>query len=165
MRDICFYFDFSIDATLVNFVIKTNSGVILQTSGNTINGIAQAQIQHPATPQNWTITAYITGIAKSSPITIQYKPAINDIPAVWDVATRKLKIGPLNGMLNQTLPEGTVVTLTIKNETEETETLTKKTEAGHIAFELKKAFFPSGEYSLEISVLGVSKTLESVEFK
>ncbi|MFD2826108.1 hypothetical protein ACFSYG_06465 [Leeuwenhoekiella polynyae] len=153
------------DATLVNFVIKTKSGAILQTSGNTINGIAQAQIQHPATPQNWMVTAYITGIAKSNPITIQYKPALNDIPLIWDATTRKLKIGPLNGILGQTLPEGTVVSLKIKNKTGETETLTKKTEAGRVAFELKKAFYPSGAYSLEICVLGVSKNLESVLFK
>ena len=68
-------------------------------------------------------------------------------------------------MLGQTLPEGTVVSLKIKNKIGETETLTQKTEAGHVAFELKKAFYPSGSYSLEISVLGVSKNLESVLFK
>jgi len=150
------------DATLVNFIIKTNSGAILQTSGNTINGIAEAQIQHPASPQNWTTTAYITGIAKSNPLAIQYDPAIKNIPAIWNAANRKLKIGPLNGMLNQTLPEGTVVTLKVINKAGEIETITKKTEAGRVNFELKKAFYPSGTYSLEISILGVSKTLESV---
>jgi len=153
------------DATLVNFVIVTNTGAILQTSGNTINGIAEAQIQHPAEPQSWTVTAYITGIAKSKPITISYDKAVENIPANWDASNRRLNVGPLNGMLNQTLPEGTVVTLKISNTNTKIETHTKKTEAGHVVFDLKKAFYPSGIYSLEISVLGVSRTLNSVNLK
>ena len=153
------------DATLVNFVIVTNTGAILQTSGNTINGIAEAQIQHPAEPQSWTVTAYITGIAKSNPIAISYDKAVENIPANWDASNRRLNVGPLNGMLNQTLPEGTVVTLKISNTNTKIETRTKKTEADHVVFDLKKAFYPSGIYSLEISVLGVSRTLNSVNLK
>ena len=151
------------DATLVNFVVKTSTGEVLQASGNTINGSAEIQIQHPATPQNWKVTAYITGIAQSDSVSVTYNPAITEIPAVWDSKKRILKVGPLNGMLGQKLPEGTVVTLTVINTSSSEKVLSKKTESGAVSFELKKDFYPAGDYSLKIEVLGVENYLESVK--
>ncbi|MGO4911008.1 hypothetical protein [Leeuwenhoekiella sp. W20_SRS_FM14] len=151
------------DATLVNFVVHTSSGDVLQTTGNTINGRAQARLLHPAKSEIWQVTAYITGVAQSNTISITYEPALTEIITNWDSNTRILKVGPLKGRLNQILAEGTLVTLNIMGSDGKADTVTKKTESGSVTFELKKDFYKSGIYTLTLEVLGVTHKLEAVE--
>ena len=149
------------DATLVNFVIKTQDSQLLQTSGATLNGVAQAQILHPNRAQNWEVQAFITGIAESNALTIAYAPALDAFPLEWDETKAVVKVGPLTGKLQQLLAEGTPVVLQLKS-TKGTYTLEKKTQEGKVEFQLNTSFYKPGIYDLKVTVLGVSKTIEKI---
>lgn len=60
------------NGTLVSFVLKENN-IILKVHGKTINGIAKTQSIHPEKAQNFEVTAYVNGFAKSNTINIAYK--------------------------------------------------------------------------------------------
>lgn len=149
------------DGTLVNFLVKTNNDGILQATGNTLNGSASTQIKHPEQPQRWEIQAFITGIATSNIIPISFSAALDTIPTTWNADKYTLTVGPLNGKLNQIVPEGTRVKLLIKNENQ-TYTLTQKTQTGTASFYLDPAVYQSGNYTFKVQVLGVTQTLEPI---
>ena len=146
---------------MVNFVIKTQDSQLLQTSGATLNGVAQAQILHPNRAQSWEVQAFITGIAESNALTIAYAPALDAIPLEWDKKNAVVKVGPLTGKLQQLLAEGTPVVLQLKS-TKGTYTLEKKTQEGKVEFQLNTSFYKPGIYDLKVTVLGVSKTIEKI---
>lgn len=149
------------DGTLVNFLIKTDTGGILQATGNTLNGSATAQIKHPEQPQQWEIQAFITGIATSNIIPISFSAALDTIPKTWNATENILTVGPLNGKLNQIVPEGTRVKLVVENENQ-TYTLIQKTQTGTASFYLDPAVYQSGTYTFKVQVLGVTQTLEPI---
>jgi len=60
------------NGTLVSFLLKTHDKT-LKVHGKTINGVAKAQNLHPKKAQNFEVTAYINGFAKSNNINIEYK--------------------------------------------------------------------------------------------
>ncbi|WP_167596692.1 hypothetical protein [Leeuwenhoekiella sp. ZYFB001] len=149
------------DGTLVNFLIKTDTGGSLQATGNTVNGSATTQIKHPEQPQRWEIQAFITGIATSNIVPLSFFTALDTIPTAWNATENILTVGPLNGKLNQIVPEGTRVKLLIKNENQ-TYTLTQKTQTGTASFYLDPAVYQSGTYTFKVQVLGVKQTLEPI---
>ncbi|WP_370174737.1 hypothetical protein [Leeuwenhoekiella palythoae] len=149
------------DGTLVNFLIKTDTGGILQATGNTLNGSATSQIKHPEQPQQWEIQAFITGIAASNIVPLSFSAALDTIPTKWNSTENILTVGPLNGKLNQIVPEGTRVKLLIKNENQ-TYTLTQKTQTGTASFYLDPAVYQSGTFIFKVQVLGVTQTLEPI---
>ncbi|MFI8378168.1 hypothetical protein [Leeuwenhoekiella sp. NPDC079379] len=151
------------DATQVNFIVKTNNGEVLQTSGNTINGSAKASLLHPSKPQIWEITAFVTGITQSNTLRVEYEPALKEIKTNWDSKNNVLNVGPLRGRLNQILAEGTLVKIHILKPDGSTQTISKKTESGSVNFEFKKDFYKTGIYNFKLEVLGVTHTLEGVE--
>jgi len=149
------------DGTLVNFLIKTDTGGILQATGNTLNGSATSQIKHPEQPQQWEIQAFITGIATSNVVPLSFSAALDTIPTKWNGTENILTVGPLNGKLNQIVPEGTRVKLLIKNENQ-TYTLTQKTQTGTASFYLDPAVYQSGTFIFKVQVLGITQTLEPI---
>ena len=149
------------DGTLVNFLIKTDTGGILQATGNTLNGSATSQIKHPEQPQQWEIQAFITGIAASNIVPLSFSAALDTIPTAWNATENILTVGPLNGKLNQIVPEGTRVKLVVENENQ-TYTLIQKTQTGTASFYLDPAVYQSGTYTFKVQVLGVTQTLEPI---
>ncbi|MBT8302463.1 MAG: hypothetical protein KJO63_14125 [Maribacter sp.] len=148
------------DGTLVTFIIADKAGNLLQTSGITINGVANAKLLHPVKEERWQITAYITGVAKSNTLTIDFKAAVKDYPITFNDENRTLFVGPIKSFMNQNIPDGLEVQLLIYNSQNKLlETKITTSRNGMAKFELSPDFFANGHYNLKINSAGISKNI------
>ncbi len=153
------------DGTLVTFNIKNKKGVILQTQGSTVNGQATGKILHPDHVDSWMVSAYIPGIAKSNVLNLEYKPVLSDFDVRFDKNNREIIVGPLISFMNQLIPDGAIVNLTIEKGDTTIETKIKSSSKGIVVFRLKEGFYPSGIYRLTIEGLGVQKKFLQIQLK
>ncbi|PKB42774.1 hypothetical protein AX016_0945 [Cellulophaga sp. RHA19] len=146
------------DGTLVLFTAKNSEGRLLQTNGTTINGVAIAKLLHPSKEEYWTITAYVTGAAKSKPITVEFNSAVKDYNIQLSANNRTITIGPIESFMQQFVPDGLAVTATIYS-ADKTLLNTKKTTSlkGVATFNFDKAFFKPGIYTIKIEAAGIVK--------
>jgi len=148
------------DGTLVSFLIEDKAGNLLQTSGTTLNGIANAKLLHPSQEETWKVTAYITGIAKSNTITIDFEAAVKDYTITFSEDNRTVFVGPIKSFMNQDIPDGLEIQLVIydsQNQLLETKINTSRN--GVAKFELSPDFFANGPYHLKINSAGISKNI------
>ncbi|MBU3821261.1 Ig-like domain-containing protein [Flavobacteriaceae bacterium XHP0103] len=151
------------DGTYVQFFITNNSNNILKTSGTTINGIATAKMIHPDHEDNWIIKAYVEGIAESNEISLFYKKVIEDFEVVFSEDNRKITIGPLKSFMNQMIPDGMEISLSIYENDKKIKTLYKSSYEGFATFKLNANDFPNNMYRLKIKVAGVGKTYSRIK--
>jgi len=152
------------DGTMVLFSIQTKNNLFLKTIGTTINGIASGQILHPDHPDIYTITAYITGIAKSNPITVSYKSIISSFTYRFSNKNRKIKVGPLTSFMGQLVPDGIKVTVKIYAKNKLVETLIANSSRGIATFNLPDEFYKEDQYRFEITTLGVTQKTETKNY-
>ncbi len=145
------------DGTHVNFSIETSNNTYLNISGNTINGIAEARMIHPDKQSEWKVSAYITGIAESNPITLTFKQLFNNFTIHTSENNRKITVGPLKSFMNQLIPNGFLVRLSIFKEDKLLETKEVLTTEGLASFNLRNNFYPNGSYSFRIDTGGTTK--------
>ncbi len=151
------------DGTLVNFIIKNKNNSLLQTQGMSINGVATALMLHPDHASTWRVTAQINGMATSNTITINYKAVTEKLPVRFSNANRKIKIGPLQSFMEQLIPDGTIVKLTITKNEQILETKLKTTANGMVSFDLEKGFYPPSTYSFIIEALGLTSIHSNIK--
>lgn len=149
------------DGSLVTFYIENKKGILLKTSGTTINGIAYAKILHPEFEDYWTVKAQITGIAESEPITLKFKKAVNDYTVVFKNQNRTILVGPIQSFMEQMIPDGLTVELKVFYQNKKIETVVKPSRNGFVEFNLDKVVFKNGNYTLKISTAGIEKVFES----
>jgi hypothetical protein len=149
------------DGTFVTFFITNQKGNILKTSGITIEGIAQAKMIHPDFEDNWSVKAYVEGMAESNKITVNYKQVIKDFDVAFSKNNREITVGPLQSFMKQMIPDGLQVKLLVyKNETL-IETYKRTSLNGYARFNLKPDIFKNDTYHLIIQTAGIQKTFKN----
>ncbi len=143
------------DGTLIDFSITNTKGRVLKTQGISINGIATAKMLHPDHKETWSITSYVSGMATSNTITINYTSVTKNLPIAFAEKNRQITIGPLRSFMGQLIPDGAVVKLTIFKNRKKIETKLKTTSKGITVFQLEEGFYPTNIYSFTIEALGL----------
>ncbi|MDP5081626.1 MAG: hypothetical protein NWP87_03145 [Winogradskyella sp.] len=153
------------DGTFVTFFITNKDGYKSKTSGATINGIATAKLLQPEQEEQWTLKAYVEGMANSNTIVLDYKQAVEDFEVVFSDDKRTITIGPLKSFMNQRVPDGLRVQLSIyKNGILEDESIENSLN-GMAKFHLNPDRFPMGIYKLEFTTAGIKKTYTEVRYE
>ncbi|MBJ2175418.1 hypothetical protein JBL43_14285 [Aureibaculum sp. A20] len=146
------------DGTFVNFFITNTSKNILKTSGTTLNGIAFAKMIHPDHEENWTVKAIIEGMAESDVIELSYKSIISDFQVTFAEDNRTITVGPLKSFMDQMIPDGLEVLLSVYKNDQKLKTLSKSSSNGYAIFTLDKNTFPSKTYTLKIKAAKIEKS-------
>lgn len=152
------------DGTLVSFIIKTKNNMVLKTFGTTINGMATAQILHPDHQDIYSVKGYISGIAESNSIVINYKPIIATFNYSFSNKNRTITIGPIKSFMSQLVPDGIKVVLKVFNQNKEVSTLQEETSKGMATFELAEDFYKRKSYYFEITTLGVTQKTTTLNY-
>lgn len=149
------------DGTMVMFIIKNKDNAILKTFGTTIEGIATGQILHPEKENNYSVKAIVNGISKSNSIEIKYKSINPSIEFSFSKDNRTITIGPIKSFMNQIVPDGIKVNLSIYQKDKLIETMTENSNKGNAKFYLSPEFYKEKSYRFEIETLGkIIKTKE-----
>jgi len=136
------------EGTMVVFQIKDANNTTRIFNAYTINGVAEFHLQNPISLGDLQVVASVFGGGKSNNLSIPFQSAFQNIPIEFDVTTRKLKlrIGVLRGKLNQLLPNGIIVALSID---EQKATITEVVN-GYAIFDLTD--IPAGKHDLIINI-------------
>ncbi len=153
------------DGTLVSFIIKTKNNLILKTFGTTINGIASAQNLHPDHQEVYSVKGFITGMAESNSLVINYKPILSTFNYAFSNNNRTITVGPIKSFMNQLVPDGIKVILKIFNQNTLIATLQEDTSKGLATFLLQKDFYNAKNYHFEITTLGITKKTETKNYE
>ncbi len=148
------------DGSYVEFFITNTKGNILKTAGMTIDGVATAKMIHPDHQETWSIKAYVTGISESNIISLTYKQVIENFTVTFSENNRNIEVGPLQSFMNQLIPDGLQVKLHISQNGKIIKEYIKESRDGFVNFELNPNIFSNGNYDLEITTAGITKTFQ-----
>lgn len=151
------------DGTFITFFIKNKEGNILKTSGTTVQGIATSKMIHPDHKDQWSVKAYVQGMAESNTITVDYQQVVKEVETAFAKANREITVGPLQSFMGQMIPDGFQVSLEVyKNENLLT-SYTRTSKSGYVSFELKTAIFENGTYTMKIKTAGLEKNYPNIK--
>ncbi|AXT56779.1 hypothetical protein D1815_13880 [Aquimarina sp. AD1] len=150
------------DGRIVEFSILTNHNEQLRASGTTIKGVATGYMIHPAKASSWTAQAFIPEMADSDQLTLEFKPAVTDYTITFDKGKRNIKVGAILSFMNQIIPDGAMISLHVYNNDTLTDTFTEFSSKGFVDFYLSNDFFPAGEYTLEVTGMGITKKYDHI---
>ena len=148
------------DGTMVSFMITTQNKMVLKSFGTTIEGVATAKILHPDHQDVFLIKAFVTGIAESSIVAINYKPINPKIEYKFSKNNRIITVGLLRSFMNQLVPDGIKVKLKIYHNNKLVETLQDDSYKGKAIFVISPDYYKEKSYSFEISTLGNKQIIE-----
>jgi len=151
------------DGTFVEFFIETTDKVILKTSGTTINGIAIAKMIHPDHKDQWEAKAYIEGMAESNVLKLNFKQAVSDYKVAFTNNNRTITVGPLKSFMEQMIPDGLNITISIYQNNTLIKSFLKGSFNGYTHLQLDTNVFPSGTYSFKIEAAGMIKTYNNIK--
>ncbi len=149
------------DGTYVSFFIKNKKQAILKTSGTTVLGIATAKMIHPDQEAHWTIKAYVEGISESNLIAVKYTQVITEFEVQFSTNNRTIKVGPMRSFMNQMIPDGLQVTLTILKDKRKIGSITTTSKDGFVKFKLKTGIYKTDNYTFQIRAAGITKNIQS----
>ncbi|PKG53318.1 hypothetical protein [Olleya sp. 1-3] len=149
------------DGTFVTFFITNDHGNILKTTGTTINGVAHSKIIHPDFKDNWSIKAYVDGMAESDTIALSYQSVIEDFDVAFANKNREILVGPLQSFMEQMIPDGLHVKLLIYKDNVLIDTIIKTSFNGYVTFNLKPAVYQNDTYSFSVETAGINKTFNN----
>lgn len=141
------------DGTQVVFKQYDNNKLISSYKSITVDGIANVYMKNPDRAVKATVQAFI-GPSKSQALSLEYKNNIQELKYEYDPTTYVLKVGPLQSMLNQYVPDGTEVTLRYKNKQKTNESID-----GSVEFDLA-ALKSKDELTLKIEAGGITKIIK-----
>lgn len=151
------------DGLYVAFFIKNKRGNILKTAGTTIKGIATARIVHPDHEEEWTVKAYVEGMAESNTIKLAYNASIKDFNIAFSEENRKITVGPLQSFMNQITPDGLQVQLTVYKNNQRIAHFIKTSNKGYVNFYLKTDVVQSDTYEIRIYTSGIEKIIKEIK--
>jgi len=151
------------DGTYVSFFITNDKGNSLKTSGTTINGVATAMMIHPDYETQWTIKAYIDGMAESEVITLNYNQVVEDFDVIFSKNNRAISVGPIQSFMRQMIPDGLQVKLLIYKDGKLLNTLTKTSIDGFVNFNLKPNSLKNNSYNIVIKTAGLEKSFKAIQ--
>lgn len=152
------------DGTMVSFVITTKNNTILKTFGTTINGIASGQILHPDHQDTYNVKGFITGIAESNTISIDYKAIISTFNYAFANKNRTLIVGPLKSFMDQLVPDGIKVVVKVFHNNKFVTSLQDDTSKGVAKFNFSANFYKEKNYRFEITTLGITQNSETKNY-
>ncbi|WP_111684487.1 hypothetical protein [Winogradskyella tangerina] len=153
------------DGTFVSFIIINSDGNIEETSGATIDGIATAKLLHPDHEEQWAIKAYIEGMANSETINIKFEQAVTDFEVSFSDSNRMITVGPLQSFMDQYIPDGLRVVLTITKDGAIENQIIEQSVDGYVKFILNKDRYTKGQYDLKIEAAGITKSFENTSYE
>ncbi|MDO1514149.1 hypothetical protein Q2T41_15925 [Maribacter confluentis] len=146
------------DGTLVHFLATNSKGLQLSANGTTLNGVANARFLHPNEEDTWSVKAYITGAAVSSPLNVSFTAAIKDYDITPSKTGRTITVENILSFMDQIVPDGLPVTLQLYDEQGVYITIIRETSRlGKIGFALPQEYFKSGNYKIKANVAGIVK--------
>ncbi|WP_156888601.1 hypothetical protein [Christiangramia echinicola] len=149
------------DGTSVEFLIRDSKNAIQKTYATTIDGVATAQLLHPETPEDWRISANITGMAKSDVVEVNYEPVIGDYEVQLNLQNKLITVGPLTSFLGQLIPDGAEVHLKVLDKNKEIHhEFSEPTKAGFAIFNLRTDINYTDSFTFKIETLGVTKSVQ-----
>lgn len=151
------------DGSYIEFIITNKNNNILKTTGTTINGIAKAKIVHPDVEEKWRIKAYFIGISESNILEIKYEKIIEDYNVTFINKNRSIKIGPLKSFMNQIVPDGLSVKLTIYKNNILINELYKESKKGYTDFYLDPNIFENNTYKIIVKTAGITKKFKNLK--
>lgn len=122
------------DGTLVEIFVKDDSGSFSVYNGYTVSGVANVYLQNPACETTWKINAK-SGSVISEPISLDFDSNIQEFSMVKKEDL--LVVGPMVGVLDQFIAEGTKVMLKISEINKLDRTFTENSEGGFVKFKLE----------------------------
>jgi hypothetical protein len=136
------------EGTMVIFQVKDANNTTRLFNAYTINGVAEIHLQNPTSLGNLQLIASVYGGGSSNSLLIPFQSAFQNIPVEFDNTTKKLslRIGVLRGKLNQLLPNGIIVALTI----DDGKVISTEAVSGYAIFDLTD--FDKGKHDLTISI-------------
>lgn len=149
------------DGSYIEFYIINKKGDILKTAGTTINGVAHAKIVHPDFEDHWQIKAYFIGISESDVLEISYKKVIEDYTVVFKNKNRSIKVGPLKSFMNQIIPDGLSVKVSIFKNNKLIKEIFKESSNGFADFYLDPNIFENDVYNILIETAEIQKEFKS----
>ena len=152
------------DGTIVEFNIKNTENNILKTRATIINGFAKAKVLHPDSKDTWKVKGFVNGLAESNTITINYEPITTNFNVQFSENNRKIKVGPIQSIMNQLITDGALVKLKIFNNNNLVETKTATSFKGFVTFKISAEFYTEKSYSFIVEVLGNSKEIETKNY-
>ena len=151
------------DGTYVEFNIKNLAGNYLRTFGTTINGIATAQIVHPDYYDKWVVKATVVGMAYSQELEIIFDKVVKDYPVYFNKDYSEVIVGPIGSFMNQFIPDGLMVNLTVYRDHNLLFEIDKPTVKGKAKISLDKInLIHKQEYIFNFKVAGINKTFKLI---
>lgn len=151
------------DGTYVSFYITNDKNNSLKTSGTTIKGVATAMMIHPDYKTQWSIKAYVDGMAESDVITLDYDQVIEDFEIDFSKNNRDITIGPLQSFMKQMIPDGLQVTMLVYKDDVLLETLHKTSIDGIVNFNLNPNSLKNDTYNIVITTAGLEKSIKALQ--
>ncbi|MGJ8761080.1 MAG: hypothetical protein ACSHXA_11095 [Polaribacter sp.] len=151
------------DGSYIEFYVTNKKGNILKTAGTTVNGVAHAKIIHPDFEDTWNVQAYFIGIAESNTITVKYKKVVEDYIVSFLEKNRSIKIGPLKSFMNQIIPDGLSVKLSIYKNNVLIKEKYNESLNGIAIFYLDPNIFENDVYDFSIETAGLKKDFKSIK--
>jgi hypothetical protein len=150
------------DGSFVEFFITNKYENILKTYGTTINGIAKAKMIHPDYEETWKIKGFLIGIAESNVLEVSYKRALEDYEVTFSKDNRTIKVGLLKSFMNQLIPDGLSVKLSIFKNKVLVNELYKESIKGYANFYLDPNIFKNNYYKIIIETAKIKKEFKKV---
>lgn len=151
------------DGTFVTFFIQNKEGNSLKTSGMTVQGIATSKMIHPDHEDQWSVKAYVQGMAESNTITVAYQQVVTEVETAFAKANREIKVGPLQSFMGQMIPDGFQVSLEVYKDEHLLTTYTETSKSGYVSFELTSAIFENDTYTLKVKTAGLEKNYPNIK--
>ena len=150
------------DGSFVEFFITNKYGNILKTFGTTINGIAKAKMIHPDYEEIWKIKAYLIGISESNTLEVGYKKVIESYNVSFSKNNRTIKIGALKSFMNQIIPDGLSVKLSVFKNNVLINELYKESRNGYVEFYLDPNIFENNSYKIITETAKITKEFKEL---
>ncbi len=141
------------NGTRIDYIVSNGKESLAKYVSYTIGGRATVLIQNPIEETNVKIYAQC-GASMSNVIEIQFKKSVVDFDITWDNSKQELNLGPIYGLLNQFISDGSKVELELDQK------LLKSSETinGRANFSLDN--LTEGVHSATIKVGGLVKVFQ-----
>ncbi len=138
------------DGTIVTFLLIDQENRQSQYSSSTIDGIAKIQFKHPTISSKYEIKVF-SGNAISDPIYLQFESNINEFPIQYKNNSKSILIGPITTYLDQFIPDGSEIKITIIQNNKTIYEKINQTDKGKFRLELDELFISNNKINIEVS--------------
>ncbi len=144
-----------LDGTAITFVAEAEDGSRRTMPAQLIAGSATVQLQAPNRPGPITVRAFVLDRA-SPPLRLDFRAGLAPAPIAVAITIGdeeiQLRAGPLLGLLNQYIPDGSEVTFAVQRSGTVTQTISARSEAGFATALVRRNRLIAGAYSVRVNV-------------